>query len=183
MGLELTEFGFGGVTLMDGERVAFAINMADSAGRPSSRRPEALLLTDSRIIHLSGGEKQRRAVMAAVKDVEAVEITASRQGYSAYLWAALAVVLSIVMFGTIENTGVKLASSAIVLLMGVYLVVSQVTEPGNPMVVFRAGGSEIQWEFDSGENSEDVNSFINRLYQIKESSVNHSGAPASFAPR
>ena len=181
--MELTEFGFGGVSLMDRERVAFAINTADSAGKPSSKRPEALLLTDSRIIHLSGNEKQRTAVIASVHDVEAVEITSNREGYSAYIWAALAVVLSIVLFGTIENTGIKLASSAIVLLMGVYLVISHVTEPGNPTAVFRAGGSEIKWEFDSGENSEDVNSFINRLYQIKESSVNHSGVPSKFAPR
>ena len=181
--MELTEFGFGDVTLMDGERVAFAINMADSAGQPSSKRPEALLLTDSRIIHLSGNEKQRRAVMAAVNDVESVEITAYSEGYSAYLWAALAVVLSIVLFSTIDNTGVKLASSAIVLLMGVYLVISQLTEPGQPIVIFRAGGSEIRWEFDTGENSDDVNAFINRLYQIKELSVNRSGAPVNFAPR
>lgn len=181
--MELTEFGFGGVTLMDGERVAFGIHTLDSAGRPTSKRPEALLLTDSRIIHLSGNEKQRRAVIAAVNDVEAVEIMANRQGYSAYLWAALAVGLSLVLFGTIENVGVKLASSAIVLLMGVYLVISQLTEPGKPMVVFRAGGSEIRWEFENEENSDDVNAFINRLYQIKESSVVRSGAPARFAPR
>jgi hypothetical protein len=171
------------MTLMDGERVAFAINMTDSAGKPSSKHPEALLLTDSRIIHLSGNQKERKAVIAAVNDVESVEITSNREGYSAYLWAALAVVLSIVLFGTIDNTGVKLASSAIVLLMGVYLVVSQMTEPGKPMVIFRAGGSEITWGYENGENSDDVHAFINRLYQLKASSVNHSVGPASFAPR
>ena len=96
--MELTEFGFGSVSLMDRERVAFAINAADSAGKPATKHPETLLLTDSRIIYLSGNEKQRTAVIASVRDVEAVEITSNREGYSAYLWAALAVVISIVLF-------------------------------------------------------------------------------------
>lgn len=180
--MELTEFGFTGVNLMDGERVAFAIDSANHGGNRSSNHPEALLLTDSRVIHLRGKERQRRAVMAAVSDVEAVEITAHRRGYGAYLWAALALALSVMLFGTIENTGVKVASSVIVLLMGVYLIANHLTEPGRPAVVFRAGGSEIRWEFEDGERT-DVDAFVNRLYLIKASAGNRLGVPSRFAPR
>ena len=181
--MQLTEFGFPGMSLMDGERIEFAINSADSSGRLSSRSAEALLLTDSRIIHLRGSRKNHRAVMTAVHDVDSVEVTALRRGFGAYIWGALAFVLALVLFATIDNTGVQLVSSAIVLLMGVYLFVSEITEPNKPAVVFRAGSMEIRWEFRSGEHTDDVNQFINRLYQIKQASNGRVARPESFAPR
>ena len=181
--MQLTEFGFPGMTLMNGERIEFAINMADSSGRPSSKSKEALLLTDSRIIHLRGPRKSHRAVMTAVDDVDSVEITALRRGVGVYVWAALAFVLALVLFATIDNTGVRFVSSAIVLLMGVYLIVSEITEPNKPAVVFRAGSAEIRWEFRSDEHTNDVNQFVNRLYQMKAASNGRVARHESFAPR
>ncbi len=181
--MELTEFGFKDVRLLEGENIAFAINVADPAGRPSSKFPEALLLTDTRVIHLSGPQKNRRAVMAAVADIGAVEITSNRRGVAAYLWAALAFVLAAVLFGTMENSAVRLGASSIVLLMGVYLIVSQLTEPGRPTAIFKAGNTEISWSYVADDKSDDVNSFISRLFQIKASAESKNGAQRTFAPR
>ena len=181
--MQLTEFGFPGMSLMSGERIEFAINLTNSSGRLSSRSAEALLLTDSRIIHLKGQRKNHRAVMTAVHDVDSVEITDLRRGFGAYIWATLAFILSLVLFATIDNTGVRLVSSAIVVLMGVYLIVSEITEPRKPAVVFRAGIAEIRWEFRSDEHTDDVNQFINRLYQIKEASNGRVARHETFAPR
>lgn len=181
--MQLTEFGFPGMSLMSGERIEFAINTADASGRMSSKRAEALLLTDSRIIQLRGPRKNHHAVMTAVHDVDSVEITALRRGVGAYIWGALAFILALVLFATVDNTGVRLVSSAIVLLMGVYLIVSEITEPKKPAVIFRAGSAEIRWEFRSKDHADDVNQFINRLYQIKEASDGRVARHESFAPR
>ena len=181
--MQLTEFGFPEMSLYNGERIEFAINAADSSGRPSSKSAEALLLTDSRIIHLRGRRKNHRAVMTAVHDVDSVEITAVRRGVGAYVWAALAFILAMVIFATVDSTGVRLASSGIVLLMGVYLIVNEIMEPRKPAVVFRAGSAEIRWEFRSDNHADDVNQFINRLYQIKEASNGRTARHESFAPR
>lgn len=180
--MQLTELGFPGVSLISGERIEFAINTADSSGRPS-KNAEALLLTDSRIIHLRGPRKNHRAVMTAVHDVDSVEITAVQRGIGAYVWAALAFILALVLFATVDNTGVRFVSSGIVLLMGVYLIVSELTEPQKPAVVFRAGGQEIRWEFRSDDRADDVNQFINKLYQIKAASNGRVPRHESFAPR
>jgi hypothetical protein len=181
--LQLTEFGFPGMSLMSGERIEFAINTTDSSGRMESKNAEALLLTDSRIIHLKGPRKNHRAIMTAVQDVDSVEITSLSRGVGVYVWAALAFVLALILFVTIDNTVVRLVSSAIVLLMGVYLVVSEITEPKKPAAVFRAGPTEIRWEFRSDQHTDDVNQFINRLYQIKEASNGRFARHDYFAPR
>ena len=181
--MELTEFGFKDVRLMEGEDIAFAINVADPAGRPSSKYPEALLLTDTRVIHLSGPQKKRRVVMAAVEDIVLVEIASYRRGIASYLWAALAFVLAFVLFATMENSVIRLGASAVVLLMGVYLIVNQLTEPGRPTAIFKAGATEINWSYGPDDDADDVNSFISRMFQIKASNGSRNGSHRSFAPR
>ena len=181
--MQLTDFGFPDTRLIDGERVEFAINMADSSRRSSSKNAEALLLTDSRIIHLRGPRKNHRVVMTDVHDVDSVEITAPRRGIGAYVWASLAFVLALILFATIDSAGVRIVSSSIVLLMGVYLIVSEITEPRKPAVVFRAGSAEIRWEFRPDDHADDVNQFINRLYQIKDASNGRVARHETFAPR
>ncbi len=181
--MQLTEYGFSGMTLMDGERVEFAINLTDSSGRLLSKNAEALLLTDRRVIHLKGAPKSYRAVMTAVHDVNSVEVTAVRRGFGAYVWAALAFILGLILFATIDSTFVRLLSSSIVALMGVYLIISEVTEPKKPSAVFRAGSAEIKWEFTADAHRDDLSELINRLYHIKSTANGRVSGHDHFAPR
>ena len=79
--------------LLDGEQIAAELETGSDNGNLWSGRHEALILTDSRIIHASTGGRRRGAVIAAVRDIDSVEVTTVRPGIGAYFWAALAVVL------------------------------------------------------------------------------------------
>ena len=89
--------------LLEGERIAVALETGAGNGNLWFGRHEALILTDSRIIHSSAGGRRRGTVIAAVRDVDSVEVTSVRPGIGAYFWAALAVVLSLVLFLNIER--------------------------------------------------------------------------------
>ena len=167
--------------LLEGEQIAAALETGGGNGLLSAGRHEALVLTDSRIIHSSTGGRRRGAVVAAVGDIDSVEVTSVRPSIGAYFWAALAVVLSLVLYFNIDHETWRIVAPFVVLAMGVYLVVNQVLDSGEPTAVFRTGGSEIRWLFDANKDSEAVYDFINRLYQVKASSVRKRNG--TFSPR
>ena len=167
--------------LLDGEQIAAELETGSDNGHLWSGRHEALILTDSRIIHASTGGRRRGAVIAAVRDIDSVEVTSVRPGIGAYLWAILAVVLSVVLYRIIEDGTWQVVAALAVLVMGAYLVVNQVLDSGEPTAVFRTGGSEIRWLYDAKKDSEAVYDFINRLYQVKASSTQVRNG--TFSPR
>ena len=167
--------------LLDGEQIAAELETGSDNGHLWSGRHEALILTDSRIIHSSAGGRRRGAVIAAVRDIDSVEVTSVRPGVGAYFWAALAVVLSLVLFLNIDDGTWRVVAALVVLAMGVYLVVNQVLDSGEPTAVFRTGVSEIRWLFDAKKDSEAVYDFINRLYEVKASSLQVRNQ--TFSPR
>ena len=167
--------------LLDGEQIAAELETGSDNGNLWSGRHEALILTDSRIIHASTGGRRRGAVIAAVRDIDSVEVTSVRPGIGAYLWAILAVVLSLVLYFNINHDTWQIVAPLVVLAMGVYLVVNQVLDSGEPTAVFRTGGSEIRWLYDAKKDSEAVYDFINRLYQVKASSTQVRNG--TFSPR
>ena len=165
--MQLTEYGFSGMTLMNGEHVESAINLAKPSGRLKPKNAETVVLTDKRVIHLKGVGKGYRMVIAGIHDVDSVEVTAVRHGYSVYAWAALAFCLGMILFVTIDSTIIRFLSSSLVVLMGMYLFVNEITEPKKPAVVFRAGSTEIKCEFGADKHRDDLSELVNRLYQIK----------------
>ena len=167
--------------LLEGEQIAAALETRGGSGPLSPGRHEALILTDSRIIHSSTGGRRQGSVIAAVRDIDSVEVTSVRPGIGAYLWAALAVVLSLVLFWRIEHDTWGIVAPFVVLAMGVYLVVNQVLDSGEPTAVFRTGGSEIRWLYDAKKDSDAVYDFINQLYQVKANSVRKRNG--TFSPR
>ena len=179
--MNLVGHDLGGVELLEGERVDLAIDMTSGDGNRSSKTPDRLLLTSSRIIRLSGSGRGRHTDITSVDDVDSVQITAVREGIGAYVWAGLAVVLSVILYATIDHAIGRVAAPLIVFAMGVYLVVNHLLESGKPTVVFRSGHSEIRWVFDARDDVDDVHRFVARLYEIKESS--RPDRDRRFAPR
>ena len=167
--------------LLEGEQIAATLETGGSNGLMSLGRREALVLTDSRIIHSSAGGRRQGSVIAAVRDIDSVEVTSVRPGIGAYLWAALAVILSVVLYQIIEDGTWQIVAALAVLVMGAYLVVNQILDSGEPTAVFRTNNSEIRWLFDAKKDSEAVYEFINRLYEVKESSL--QGRNGTFSPR
>ena len=180
--MNLGDYGFEDVELADGEDVVFAIDKTAGDGNPASKRPEALLLTGRRLIHLAGAGKRRQAMMIPLGALESAQVVSFRGGAGAYVWAGLAAVLSVVLYAVIDNLAGRILAPMAVLGMGAYLVVDHLTDAGQPAAVFRAGESEIRWLLDARDGAGEAYALINALHGELASSGGDDGA-GGFAAR
>ena len=167
--------------LMDGERIEVSIGAKSRGGRSTGKGGQSLLLTNYRIIHVVGAGNGSDIVMASVDDVDAVEFVEMTEGYGAFVWAALSVVLSIALYVILENRIAQIVVPLMVLGMGVYLIVNRVFFSGGPAAMFRTGGSAITWPFRTEDEAEEIRDFIRELYRLKY--ARSAGAGMPFAPR
>ena len=172
---------YDGLDLMDGERIERSISAAPQSGRSSSSDDDSLLLTNSRIVRISGTGGGSEVVMASVDDVDSVEFVITNEGYGAFIWAGLSVILSIALFGILENQIARVIVPLMVLGMGIFLIVNRLFYSGGPAAVFRAGGSAITWPFKTEDESQEIRDFITGLYRMKSARRPETGWP--FAPR
>ena len=169
--MRLEEFGLEKLALLDGERVAAKISASREGGRQLSRESGTLLLTDNRVIHISGEDSRRQTTMLSVQDVESVSVRLIfSKGVGPYLWAALAALMSLILYSYLEHSIARIAVPLIVLAMGAYLVIDRLTERGRPCAIFKARESVIRWPFDYEKESSEVHEFINSLYKVKRES-------------
>ena len=176
--MSLADYGCPDIELLDGETVGRAIRGPTQRSRTSGRPEGSLLLTSRRLIHIAGSGHGAQVTMATIGDVDAVEITSISEGYSAFVWAGLSVVLAVVLYGSIDNALAKVIVPLLVLAMGGFLVVNRLFFTGGPAVVFRTGGSTITWRFETEEESLTVRDFIDELYRVKV-----DDGVRKFAPR
>ena len=167
--------------LMDGEKIEKSISARSQRGRNSGRSTDSLLLTNYRVIHVGGSSGGTDVVMASVEDIDTVEFVEMTEGYGAFLWAGLSVVLSVALYGILENQIAQVIVPLMVLGMGVYLVVNRIFFSGGPAALFRTGGSAIAWSFRTADESAEIRDFINELYRLK--SGRSAETPGTFAPR
>lgn len=179
--MDQVEHEFEGLDLMDGERIEKSIIAGGRSGGSSRTRGESLVLTNSRIVLITGAGSGREVVMASVNDVDAVEFIEMTEGYGAFVWAVLSVILSFALYNILENEIARVLVPLMVLGMGVYLVVNRIFFTGGPAAVFRAGGSAITWSFKSRNESQEIRDFIDGLYRMKSAQRPDNGWP--FAPR
>ena len=175
--------GLAGVSLIVGERVALALNAAD-ADDGSSAAPYAMLLTDQRVIHVQGNGRRRKVKFVSIQDIDSAEVTYEPEGRSAFVWAGLAFVAALFIFLAIGNDIGRIVGAILVALMGIYLLVDRAISSGRPLVVLRAGSSEIRSELTDEDASSNIDDFINRLYELKaEHGLDGGYGRRPFAPR
>ncbi len=169
--MSLEEFGAGELELLDGERIIERLSAIERGGKRLSGESDALLLTSSRLIHVSGEGGRRQTTMLSVQDVESVTVRLIfSEGVGPYLWAALSAIMSLILYSYIGHDLMRIAIPLVVLAMGVYLIVDRLTEKGRPSAFFKARDAEIEWPFDGGSESKEVYGFINALYRAKRES-------------
>ncbi len=179
--MQQDENHFEKLELMDGEKIERSISARSQRGRNSGRGTDSLLLTNYRVIHVAGTGSGTDVVMASVEDIDTVEFVEMTEGYGAFLWAGLSVVLSVALYGILENQIAQVIVPLLVLGMGVYLVVNRIFFSGGPAALFRTGGSAIAWSFRTADESDEIRDLINELYRLK--SLRNAEGQASFAPR
>lgn len=179
--MQQDENHFERIDLMDGEKVEKSINARSRRGRTSAKTQDSLLLTNFRVIHVSGTGAGTEVVMASVDDIDTVEFVEMTEGYGAFLWAGLSVALSVALYGILENQVARVIVPFMVLGMGVYLVVNRIFFSGGPAALFRTGASAIAWPFRTTDESNEIRDLINELYRLK--AARSDEAPGPFAPR
>ena len=169
--MDLKEFGAGELRLLNGERIIDRLSASKRGGRQFPREPGALLLTNDRLIHLSGEDRKQRATMFSIQDVESVSVRLIfSEGIGPYLWAALSVIMSLMLYSYLEHSLARIAVPLVIVAMGAYLILDRLMEKGKPSAFFRVRESEIEWPFDPDKESREVYDFINSLYRAKRES-------------
>ena len=177
--MKIEQFGFNDVRLIEGEHIDTALNLSKEGISKPKDNPEAILLTNRRIIHLDGSGKKIKGVFASIRDIDGVELTMEKEGNTAFFWAGLAFVSSILLLFAIDHSVGRISAAMIVALIGIYLIIDQRTALGKRVLIFKAGSSQIRCTLQSNIVSSGIYTFINRLYQLKDESANYR----RFAPR
>ena len=173
-----------GLKLMAGEEVQESLG-ADEGLESSNANRSSVLLTDRRIVLISGSGSNLKASYAAIDDVGVAEITRQTvQGYSAFIWAVLAFFVAAMLWRVIENDTLSIVAAAIVALMGIYLIVDRLLSQGEHALVFKAGGAEIQCPLKGDGDQAKAETLIARLFELKDERSKPQYARAkTFSPR
>lgn len=173
-----------GIAFMNGE--SMHATLGTSLTDDSHAGKDAVLLTDRRVIHISGRRANRRMEHVAIEDISAVAINRQAvEGYGAFVWAAIAFFVSVILWrGVIDNEMLALGAAAIVALMGVYLIVDRLWTRGEYALIIKAGSAEIRSALTGKNAQSDAEAFILRLFELKyeRSNPQHTRAK-TFAPR
>ena len=162
-----------------GERVDSTLGHAD--GESGSG---LVILTDRRVIGLSGGSKKRQTSFASIDDVSGVDLSFEQEGHGSLIWAALGFAVAVLLYFAIDHSMGRLAAPAAVIAMSVYLVVDRLSMPGRRVLAFRTSGSEVRSELTDKLDGSEVYAFINRMYELRDgpAAVSHARG-STFAPR
>ncbi len=153
-----------GIGLIEGERIESTLDLAGDEDRNHS---DVMLLTDSRVILINSRRRRSKTIFASIHDIDVVEVVFEQQGYGPYVWAGIAFIVAIALYGIIDNTIGSLVAAGVVALMGVYLIADHLLTPGRPTVAFKTTSSHLQFDLESDEVPEEVYAFINRLFQLR----------------
>ena len=172
---------FGGITLMTDERIVASLGITD---RERDNEGDAIALTDSRVILTSAERGKQRAAFMAIDDISAVEIARRPEGYANFVWAGLAFFVAAMLWRAIDSQTLAITATAIVALMGVYLVIDRLTSRGTPRILFRTGATELDAALTNDSEMENAHALANKIFELKQTRAARAHPqPRVFAPR
>lgn len=157
---------FSGVRLIDDEHIQSSIGVSETD--TTARNRDVMLLTNKRIIHISGAAANQHTSFASIDDVSVVEIIRHSEGYGSFIWAGLAFLVSVMLWQVIDSQALSLVAAVAVALMGVYLIVDRLIPRGEYDVVFRTRTTEIRTKLNNASALPDAKLFIATLFSLKD---------------
>ena len=155
--------------LVDRTRILTSLDLRRGIQSDANVGPESLVLTESHIIHVSVGARQRNASMVAVRDVSVARVESERRGPGEYVWGALAVVLGFLLWRVVEHPVASITVGIAVAAMGVYLIADKILRPATGVVVLLSDDrQQLRCDLRGGKATADVYEFISRIYERKD---------------
>lgn len=170
-------FGDAKMYLMEGERIESALDLNEGLVDGPMGDSPSILLTDRRMILLNANGRRRTLSFASLRDIHAVQITVDGRGAGSFVWAALAIVVAVLLWAVLDHPVGSVAAGIAVGLMGVYLIVDRLTEPRRSLFIIKVGSSDFQCALTGARAAADAQSFANRLFQLREGERRASPSP------
>jgi len=166
--VDIAGLGFGGVELMEGEHVDVTLNLGENRRERPSYDHNVVLLTDRRLVQLRADSRRRSTVFVSLGDIDTVEVTKERHGYSGFIWGGLAVFVAVLLVMLWDHPVGSITAAVAVTLMGAYLVFDHVTSSRRVMAIFKTRASQLECDLDVDMPPGDVHHFLNRMFKLKE---------------
>jgi hypothetical protein len=180
--IQLSQFGFEDLSLLDGEHVEMSLDLTD--GSLEATDQEVLVLTDRRLLHLGGSRRNRMVSMAAVPDIGMMQMTNEKEGAGPFIWAALAFFVGIMLWQVVDHAVGGPAAGIVLLLMGLYIIYDRLTSPGKNILVFKSGVGEIRVEVRNEDVWSEIDSLAHKLFRLKDEGASRRYVnPCRFAMR
>ena len=175
--MELSEFSFAKIHLVTSERIISSLNLSESLDKKRADDPETIVLSNKRLMYFPGALNQKQIAFIPVDEITSVEINVEDRNKNAYLWAALAFVLSISLILIIDPFFIRLVTSLIVGLMGLYLIIDHVLSTTMCKIQFKSNSSEISCRIKPEHVVEKAYPFIREFFELKNNpqDVSHIG--------
>ena len=167
-GADIARLGFGGVELMEDERVDVTLNLGKNRGEGTHFDHNVVLLTDRRLVQLRADSRRQSTVFVSLRDIDAVEITRERHGYGGFIWGGLAVFVAVLLVLLWDHPVGSIAAAVAVTLMGVYLVFDHVASSSRVLAIFKTGTSQLECDLEVDTSPRDIHHFLNRMFKLKE---------------
>ncbi len=150
--------------LVNGERLDTVLGLEVGARETDN----VLVLTNSRLALVKRSGRQRKSAFTSVKDIETIEVAEVRPGVGGYLWAALAILVAVLLWFTIESLVGSAVSAAAVGAIGAFLLYDRLSEPASTRVTFNTRRSGLVCQLGGERPDEEVQEFVNRVFELKD---------------
>ena len=181
---EENRYDFREIAFIKDEMVDSVINLANGNGNVSDDERNVLLLTNSRIVRIQSSKQKkiRRVEYVNLQDIQAVHITEIHD-YGGFVWGIIGLIISVYMWQTWNHPILSTILPTIVFCMGTYLSIDHWLSFGRLNIIFKVGSSKMDCQIHTPKINGHIQTFMNRVFEIKNSGSGNYQAGRIFAPR
>jgi hypothetical protein len=154
--------------LMEAERVHLSFGEKRGLEAESSIDHNVMVLTDRRLIRVSGTGASRDVAFISLGDAQVAEVRRRSRGKKPLLRVALLLAGAVAALLTIGFAPISLPLATILALAGSYHLVEHLKVSQRGSIHFRTGQEEIEIPFQ-GDIADQAYTFVNRFFQLKAS--------------
>ena len=166
--MEVIRNQFNNIVMRDGETIDSILDLNKPTNNMSSDKTNVVLLTNARVIHLVQDGSKTSTNFAVLESIDGVEVASEGKSYTHYVWGALSIIAAFTIWRIWQDSIASLISSALVLLMGSYLVFDHMTNSRTKHLIFKTRSFQFQCNLQYKKSDTDVYQFIDRFFDLRD---------------